>query len=351
MQAMHQMNEEQRDLIQRYMSWFHNSIINEIGGVLRNEVKHFLAPTELAEVEDQVTRLQEVFSRRFIFDGLPADLVPMFKRMIIIVRRTNVAEIESLKEKTHNPDLLQTLDDKLKPLNELLAQPWLRDIKPARIPLLTNYISLQRVEEIKKGVLNLEKRVYDQKFHILQSPTLIIDDLRYYREKCEIRGTAVVVAFLDVDDFKKSFNEKYGEVVVDRRVLPVLMAKLEAHVHDHGYAYRHGGDEFVLVLPNMTFEVAIVFLDTLRREVESLRYPGIEGKATVSIGFIYVNSDCYLTEREVVEKANEAKKFAKGEGETAEQGKNRIATFVGTDFDANELQILNPTYPFQNVRP
>ena len=120
---------------------------------------------------------------------------------------------------------------------------------------------------------------------------------------------------------------------------------------DHGYAYRHGGDEFLLVLPSMTFEVAIVFLDTLRREVEGLIYPGIEGRATLSIGFLYVDSDCYLTDREIVEKANEAKKFAKGPDKNSGKGKNRIAAFMGPEYDTRWLQVLTPTYPFQGVKP
>src|SRR5437870_10394916 len=150
--GMRQINEEQQDLVRKYLGWFHNRITNELGGVLRNEVKHFVPPIEIAEVEEQVGRLQDAFSRRSIFDGLPDDLVPMFKRMIIDVRRTNVAEIESLKEKTHNPDLLQTLDEKLRPLNELMSQKWFREAKPSRIPLLIDYISLQRVEEINQSL-------------------------------------------------------------------------------------------------------------------------------------------------------------------------------------------------------
>lgn len=345
---MRHINEEQVELISKYIDWFTDNIFRGLGGVIRSEVLHFHAPSEVANIDEQLKQLIETFEFKPFKQTveLPEHLVPIFKRMVIEVRRSNVAEIESLKERTHNPELLQTLDEKLKPLNELMEQEWLKESQPTRIPLLTEYISLQRVEEIKGISTKLGERVYDQKFRILQAPGLIIDDLNYYREKCEMRGTAVAVAFIDIDDFKKNFNEKYGEIVVDRRVLPVLMAKLEAHVFKHGYAYRHGGDEFVLILPNMAFDMALVFLDILRRDIENLRYSGIEGGATISIGFVYIDSYCFLTDREVVEKANTAKKFAKGEDDDNKgKGKNRIATFGGMQFDEKELYIVNPQYP------
>src|SRR5205814_1623854 len=207
----------------------------------------------------------------------------------------------------------------------------LKDVIPLRIPLLTEFIPLKRIEELSGTSREFTARDYDQKFRILQAPGLIIDDLHYYREKCTLRGAPVVVAFIDVDDFKKNFNEKHGEIEVDRRVLPVLMSKLEAHVFSHGYAYRHGGDEFVLIIPNMSLEVTILFLNELRQSIEILEYPGIEQHATISTGFVHVDNDCSLTDREIVEKANRAKKFAKA------GSKNRIATFKAGRFEDNDL--------------
>lgn len=339
-------NVDQLNSITSYTDWFHKKVTGGLAGILRNELVHYRDPQEIADVRNQADRLLETFKNRDHSQDtveLPDDLIPMFKRMMIWIRREDVARIEALREKTHHSELLETLDEKLKPLDELMNQQWLREAQPARIPPLTEYIPLQRVEELKENYSELGERVYDQKFRILQAPGLIIDDLHYYRHRCELRGTAVVVAFIDVDDFKENFNEKYGEIVVDRRVLPLLMAKLEAHVFNHGYAYRHGGDEFVLILPNMGFDLAVVYLDILRRDIERLKYPGIEWGATISIGFVYVDADCFLTDREVVEKANRAKKYAKGE--KGASGKNRIAAYKRTRFDEADLHIIEPQYP------
>lgn len=340
---MPRINEEQADVIRKYLNWFVGTINRGLAGVLESEVRHFREPAEIADVALQAVRLEEAFKRDHGSNDnaveLDDSLVPILKRLLLSVRASEVENIEDLKAKTHNPDLLETLDEKLRPLDALMGQEWLKNAQPTKIPRLTEYISLQRVEELKGSRAILEERAYDQKFHILQAPGLIIDDLRYYRAKCEIRDTAVIVAFIDIDDFKENFNERYGEVAVDRRVLPRFMEKLESLVFAHGYAYRHGGDEFVLILPNMTYELALVFLDIVRRSIEKVKYPGIDVGTTVSIGFVHVGSDCFLTNREVVEKANIAKKFAKT------QGKNRIATFRGLLFYEDELGIVIPQYP------
>ena len=339
-------NEARLNRIGSYVDWFYKRVTEGLAGVLREEILHYRDPQDIAEVRAQVERLVEAFKGHDHSQGtveLPDELIPIFKRMMIQIRRDEVATIEAYKERTHHPELLETLDEKLRPFDELMNQGWFREVRPARIPPLMEYIPLQRVEELKDRSSKLEERVYDQKFRILQAPQLIIDDLRYYRRRCELRGTAVIVAFIDVDDFKENFNEKYGEVVVDRRVLPLLMAKLEAHVFNHGYAYRHGGDEFVLILPNMGFDLAVVYLDILRRDLERLAYPGIEQRATISTGFVYVDADCFLTDREVVEKANRAKKYAKGD--KGEGGKNRIAAYRGMQFDETDLYLIEPRYP------
>ena len=63
------------------------------------------------------------------------------------------------------------------------------------------------------------------------------------------------------------------------------------------------------ILPNMSFEVVTVIL--LRRSIETLEYHEIESRATVSTGFVHVDNDCFLTDREIVKRTNDARKFAK----------------------------------------
>ena len=64
----------------------------------------------------------------------------------------------------------------------------------------------------------------------------------------------------------------YGEIEVDRRVLPVFMRLIEAHVFQHGFAYRYGGDEYMILLPNLSKPLAINFLESLRNAISGTKY-------------------------------------------------------------------------------
>ena len=123
------------------------------------------------------------------------------------------------------------------------------------------------------------------------------------------------VAFLDIDDFKK-VNALLTETVVDRKILPRLMLLLEAHTSQRGYAVRQGGDEYLLVFPNATS-------DDVERTLESIRVAilaAFQSKPTitVSIGHVNFDSDCTLTNNQILLEANRAKDEAKA------SGKNRV---------------------------
>ena len=178
----------------------------------------------------------------------------------------------------------------------------------------------------------LQPRQYDEKFHILQAPQLFLPDLTYFRARCDDRETPLAIAFVDIDDFKK-FNTSHGETKVDRNVLPRFMQTIEAHLFHHGFAYRQGGDEYLILLPSLSRPLAVAFLDELRRKLADLAYPDVKEKTTVSIGLCIVDADCPLTDRELRGRANGAKQFAK------ENGRNCIATYRGSRFVDQELQL------------
>ena len=89
----------------------------------------------------------------------------------------------------------------------------------------------------------------------------------------EIRRAArneapVAVVMLDVDNFKE-FNDSYGHEAGDV-ALQNLCQMLKGHIRSEDVACRYGGDEFLLILPDISAEVAAQRAEAMRITVGHL---------------------------------------------------------------------------------
>ena len=98
-------------------------------------------------------------------------------------------------------------------------------------------------------------------------------------------GKPLSLALIDIDLFK-AVNDQHGHAVGDH-VLVVVAQLLREFTRGGDIIARHGGEEFVLVLPDMGCDAAVDVCERLRERV--LYHPwallgGPEGGVTVSIG-------------------------------------------------------------------
>jgi diguanylate cyclase (GGDEF)-like protein len=331
-------------ILRSAMNWFGPQFRQSLVNAIQSEFPNHQLPSDVEEVLGRLESLLGEFGGLQV--GSLAELghflskakatnKQLFKQIIYRYRRDRAAQTERLTEKTFHTELANTLEQEVKTLDALVNEEWFQQIGPWRLPRLKDFLPVQYVEATMGKVNALPPRQYDEKFHILQTPQLFLPDLAYLRAKCEDRETPLAVGFVDIDDFK-ALNTKYTEPKVDRNLLPRFMQTVEAHVFHHGYAYRQGGDEYLIVIPSMSRPLATAFLDELRCKLAALQYQDIEGNTTVSMGLCIVDPECPLTDRELRDRASQAKKFAK------EQGKNRIATYEGPRFIEAELGIVAP---------
>lgn len=270
--------------------------------------------------------------------------LPVYKQAVIVSRQRIAADIEQRGQHIHHGGIKSALETELEPYDRLIGQEWFQNTSSMVIPRLTAFISLQRAEMRllqSEPTHALSPRVYDEKFHILQAPDLFQKDLHYFRRQCDLRGSSVAAAFIDIDDFKKRFNSPYSHEWIDRDVLPRFMETLESHVFGRGYAYRQGGDEYLMLLPSVSLDAALRMLDELRQKVAELEYLGIPERTTVSIGLCLVGQGCFLTDTEVRERATKASVHAK-EPEKDKPRKNCIATYKGSRFRSQDLYVAAP---------
>ncbi|UGB39082.1 diguanylate cyclase [Frateuria soli] len=130
-------------------------------------------------------------------------------------------------------------------------------------------------------------------------------------------GESLCVLVLDVDHFK-AVNDAFGHAVGDQVLLRVAQACKQA-LRRFDMVGRLGGEEFLVVLPDTTLEVALQIAERLRRKVESLPLanlaPGLHITASVGAALADHDADDLA---ELVRRADNAMYRAK------DAGRNRV---------------------------
>lgn len=95
------------------------------------------------------------------------------------------------------------------------------------------------------------------------------------------------IVLLDIDHFK-SFNDEFGHLFGDN-IIRSLGKRLQSSCREGITAYRFGGEEFALILPNKSLRSARQFADAMRRSIEKLtvrdrRSNNLVGNITASFG-------------------------------------------------------------------
>ncbi|MFC5864189.1 diguanylate cyclase [Acidicapsa dinghuensis] len=106
------------------------------------------------------------------------------------------------------------------------------------------------------------------------------------------RRQTLAVFMLDLDHFKV-FNDTFGHAAGDA-VLKAAAEVFVSSVRAEDVACRYGGEEFTIILPDMSPEIAMQRAESIRRAVERLRVPigrDQTAEVTVSIGIAMYPAD------------------------------------------------------------
>ncbi|MGR5260414.1 GGDEF domain-containing protein [Vibrio astriarenae] len=88
------------------------------------------------------------------------------------------------------------------------------------------------------------------------------------------------LVLLDIDHFK-GFNDEYGHLLGDT-VIKAIAKRLSQASRDGINAYRYGGEEFALIIPNKSVRIARQFAESLRRSIEKISIKDRRTGKTVS---------------------------------------------------------------------
>lgn len=96
--------------------------------------------------------------------------------------------------------------------------------------------------------------------------------------------TPLCMAIIDIDHFKR-INDNYGHMAGDK-ALKVVAKALQNALRDTDFIARFGGEEFVVLLPNINPDKFQTPLETLRQTIKSIpfRFRDAKVEITISIG-------------------------------------------------------------------
>jgi two-component system, cell cycle response regulator len=233
--------------------------------------------------------------------------------------------------------LLSSLDDAGHMLHgmEVGADDYLKKPFDAN-ELQAKLISAARVTELHASLhaqqLELEqlnRRLFDESRHDpltrLGNRTALHEQLADLSARAgRYRHTYAMVLF-DLDSFK-AYNDTCGHLAGDS-VLQSVAASIAAGCRESDRAYRFGGEELIIVLPEQSLESAAVVAERMRAGVEALAIPhpgrGTGAVVTISAGVASLSESDSDNVAAVLKRADDALYRAK------ELGRNRVEVGAG----------------------
>jgi two-component system cell cycle response regulator len=146
-------------------------------------------------------------------------------------------------------------------------------------------------------------------------------------QKNELTKKSMAVLMMDIDHFK-SFNDTYGHAVGDE-VLKIFASRIQDSLRSFDLVARLGGEEFVVILPDVSNDMAYFIAERLRRIIADEPFVvAVEGgkvSVTTSIGATIIHDDIVGIE-DVLKRADDCLYQAKeaGRNSTVFEGKGKL---------------------------
>ena len=176
----------------------------------------------------------------------------------------------------------------------------------------------KRGNELKKAHARIEELAQVDELTGLLNRRYIMKSLNEEIARAQRTGIACSVAIIDVDFFKR-INDQFGHPVGDE-ALRTFAVTLFANIRTIDKLGRYGGEEFLLILPDITKDQAVRTLDRLRSIVSEVDWAAISGmmNLTMSAGICAVRQEDSAAE--ILARADVALYRAK------DAGRNRVVS-------------------------
>jgi len=125
------------------------------------------------------------------------------------------------------------------------------------------------------------------------------------------------VMMIDIDEFK-NYNDNYGHLQGDEVIKSVASAMEKSLFRSEDLVGRYGGEEFLVVMPNVDIQGAEVVAERIMDEIRSLdikhEFASGRGRVTVSIGVATLTPKPDIKPQELIDLADQKMYNAKRNG-------------------------------------
>jgi diguanylate cyclase (GGDEF)-like protein len=172
---------------------------------------------------------------------------------------------------------------------------------------------------MKEETAEYKKRLTIQKHKLFLDSLTQVHNRAALDERLELEykrwlryNTPLCLAIIDIDHFKH-INDNYGHMAGDK-ALKVVAKALQGALRDTDFIARFGGEEFVVLLPNINPDKFQKPLETLRQTIKSIpfRFRDARVEITISIGATLFREGDHTTD--AFERADKALYSSKNSG-------------------------------------
>lgn len=156
---------------------------------------------------------------------------------------------------------------------------------------LTNERLKQALADASRRGIESERLAHHDVLTGLPNRLLLKEHLQKKIDEAVKRQSQLALLFIDLDGFK-TVNDRYGHIVGDR-LLAAVAKRIVGSIRSHDLACRFGGDEFVVLLTNVSeATVAASIAKTIRDRIsECYSIDAHTCRITASIGLALYPSD------------------------------------------------------------
>ncbi|HOV07711.1 MAG: Response regulator PleD [Spirochaetes bacterium ADurb.Bin218] len=164
--------------------------------------------------------------------------------------------------------------------DDYITKPFNYDLFFTR--LKTNIRNFLLMRELKVKTDLLERISITDPLTELFNRRHIFDRLNQECEKFKRYGLTFTAVMLDIDGFK-SINDSYGHQVGDM-VIRMVSDAIKKSIRNVDIAGRYGGEEFLIILPEIDGKGGVVAAERIRKSIESIKIEESNIKVTISAG-------------------------------------------------------------------